>query len=117
MLIAGLPQRPSDYASLPGAWVPRPRTRKLIGMLGVILSAIAVIMLGYLAVGLAGYLAYPGRQVSSNVLNSFPDDTLMLVRVRCRATWRRWGCAGPVGLAKQTLAAVHGCVNACPTSG
>lgn len=81
MLIAGLPSRPSEYAVLPGAWVPRPRTRKLVGMLGVILSAIAVIMLGYLAVGLAGYFAFP-ISVSSNVLNSFStDDKLMLVRL------------------------------------
>ena len=80
MLIAGLPSQPSEYAMLPGAWGPRPRTRKLIGMLGVILAAIALIMVGYLAVGLAGYLAFRS-DVKSNVLNSFdPHDKLMLVR-------------------------------------
>ena len=85
VLIAGLPRRPSEYAELPGTWGPRPRTRKLIGMLGVILSAIALIMVGYLAVGLAGYLAFP-TSINSNVLNSFaPKDKLMLV-------------SGPMGL-------------------
>ncbi|KAK9804447.1 hypothetical protein WJX73_002133 [Symbiochloris irregularis] len=79
VLIAGLPRRPSQYAELPGMWGPRPRTRKLIGMLGVILAAIALIMVGYLAVGLTGYLAFP-FSVSSNVLNSFgSDDKVMLV--------------------------------------
>jgi hypothetical protein len=54
----------------------RARARQ-IGMLGVIISAVAIIMLGYLCVGLAGYLAFP-TTVASNVLLSFPpDDWLM----------------------------------------
>lgn len=82
LLIAGLPSRPSEYALLPGQWLPKPRTRKLIGMLGVILAGIALIMVGYLSVGLTGYLAFP-KHVSSNVLNSFgTDDTVMVVRAK-----------------------------------
>ena len=57
---------------------PKPRTRKMIGMISVILAAIALIMVGYLAVGFAGYLAFP-RTVSSNVLKTFPDTAIMQV--------------------------------------
>ena len=55
---------------------PKPRTRKMIGMISVILAAIAVILAGYLAVGFAGYVAYP-HTVSSNVLKTFPGNPLM----------------------------------------
>ena len=80
LLIAGMPARPLDYQALPGNWMPRPRTRKLIGMLGVIAAGIALIMLGYLAVGFAGYLAFP-THVASNILNSFSSkDHLMQAR-------------------------------------
>ena len=49
-------------------------------MLGVIISAVAIIMLGYLCVGLAGYLAFP-TTVASNVLLSFSQhDWLMQAR-------------------------------------
>ena len=57
-----------------------------VGMLGVIISAVAIIMLGYLCVGVAGYLAFP-TSVASNVLLSFPpDDWLMQARglLKCR---------------------------------
>ena len=50
----------------------------MIGMISVILAAIALIMIGYLAVGFAGYLAFP-RTVSSNVLKTFPDTAIMQV--------------------------------------
>ena len=60
---------------------PKPRTRKMIGMISVILAAIALIMVGYLAVGFAGYLAFP-RTVSSNVLKTFPDTAIMQVPQR-----------------------------------
>jgi amino acid permease len=63
---------------------PKPRTRKMIGMISVILAAIALIMVGYLAVGFAGYLAFP-RTVSSNVLKTFPDTAIMQV---CRTVAR-----------------------------
>jgi hypothetical protein len=58
-----------------------------VGMLGVILSAIFVIMVGYLMVGISGYLAFP-ISVQGNVLKSFPiDDPLMQARLcsRCHA--------------------------------
>lgn len=46
-------------------------------MLGVILSAIFVIMVGYLMVGISGYLAFP-TTVQGNVLKNFSrDDPLM----------------------------------------
>ena len=51
---------------------PNPRTRKMIGMISVILA-------GYLAVGFAGYVAYP-HTVSSNVLKTFPGNPLMQAR-------------------------------------
>ncbi len=72
---------PSPYAPYAPGPAPRlpPRARQ-IGMLGVIISAVAIIMLGYLCVGLAGYLAFP-TTVASNVLLSFPpDDWLMQAR-------------------------------------
>ena len=50
-----------------------------IGMLGVIMSAIMVIMIGYLMVGISGYLAFP-TTVEGNVLNSFHrGDVIMQV--------------------------------------
>ena len=52
-------------------------------MLGVIISAVAIIMLGYLCVGLAGYLAFP-TTVAGNVLLSFPEDD-WLMQARCPA--------------------------------
>ena len=75
-------------------------------MLGVIISAVAIIMLGYLCVGLAGYLAFP-TSVASNVLLSFSqDDWLMQARphagrpplafllrlalLRLRTLWVHW---------------------------
>ncbi len=54
----------------------------MIGMISVILAAIALIMIGYLAVGFAGYLAFP-RTVSSNVLKTFPDTAIMQVLRDC----------------------------------
>ena len=46
-------------------------------MMSVILAGVALIMLGYLAVGFSGYLAFP-RTVSSNILNNFhKEDTIM----------------------------------------
>ncbi len=52
-----------------------------IGMLGVIVSAIMVIMIGYLMVGISGYLAFP-TTVEGNVLNSFTrGDVIMQVCV------------------------------------
>jgi len=45
----------------------------------VIVAAISLIILGYLAVGFSGYLAFP-TTVSSNALNNFSDsDVLMQV--------------------------------------
>ncbi|CAK0787069.1 hypothetical protein CVIRNUC_010285 [Coccomyxa viridis] len=79
MLISALPRRPTDYAALPANFGPRPRTVKMIGMLGVIMSAIMVIMIGYLMVGISGYLAFP-TAVEGNVLNSFTrGDVIMQI--------------------------------------
>ena len=46
-------------------------------MLGVILSAVFVIMLGYLMVGISGYLAFP-TSVQGNILKSFPADDILM---------------------------------------
>ncbi|KAF6257139.1 transmembrane amino acid transporter protein-domain-containing protein [Scenedesmus sp. NREL 46B-D3] len=75
-LITQLPAEPTDYHTL-GPLVPKPYTYKLIGMLGAILSAQGIILVGYMAVGVAGYLAYPVK-VSSNVLNSFGADDVAI---------------------------------------
>ncbi len=48
-----------------------------VGMLGVIVSAITVIMLGYLMVGFSGYLAFP-TTVEGNVLKSFPTHDILM---------------------------------------
>ena len=87
VLLGALPNRPSHFAAMPGYFAPRPRTRKMIGMMSVILAGILLIMLGYLAVGVSGYLAFP-RTVSSNALNNFADDDI-LMQVRSR------GIVGP----------------------
>jgi len=53
-------------------------------MLGVIVSAIMVIMIGYLMVGISGYLAFP-TTVEGNVLNSFiRGDIIMQVNFGSR---------------------------------
>jgi amino acid permease len=71
-----------------------------VGMISVILTAIALIMVGYLAVGFAGYLAYP-TTVEGNVLNSFSKtDPLMQARSALSSrgclAWRihRTSCGG-----------------------
>ena len=46
-------------------------------MLGVIVSAIMVIMIGYLMVGISGYLAFP-TTVEGNVLNSFTRGDIIM---------------------------------------
>ena len=59
---------------MPGLWAQ-------VGMLGVILSAIFVIMVGYLMVGISGYLAYP-TTVQGNVLKNISTDAhLMQARI------------------------------------
>jgi hypothetical protein len=45
--------------------------------IAVILAAVFIIFAGYLAVGFAGYLAYPDS-VDSNVLKSFPMRPVLL---------------------------------------
>ncbi|KAF6255255.1 transmembrane amino acid transporter protein-domain-containing protein [Scenedesmus sp. NREL 46B-D3] len=77
-LIPRLPGSPGHYSAL-GPFAPKPTTYKLIGMLGAIISYMSIILLGYTAVGISGYFAFPAT-VSSNVLNSFPaDDTVIQV--------------------------------------
>lgn len=52
----------------------------MIGMMSVIIAAILLIILGYLAVGFSGYLAFP-KNAASNTLNNFSgDDVLMQVQ-------------------------------------
>uniref|UniRef100_A0A383V4T9 Amino acid transporter transmembrane domain-containing protein n=1 Tax=Tetradesmus obliquus TaxID=3088 RepID=A0A383V4T9_TETOB len=75
-LISQLPAEPTEYHTL-GPLAPKPYTYKLIGMLGAILSAQSIILVGYMAVGVAGYLAYPFK-VSSNILNSFAADDIAI---------------------------------------
>ncbi|BDA50337.1 Putative sodium-coupled neutral amino acid transporter 7 [Coccomyxa sp. Obi] len=77
LLIGALPADPAEYAALPGSFAPRPRSHKMVGMLGVIISAITVIMLGYLMVGFSGYLAFP-TSVEGNVLKSFPTHDILM---------------------------------------
>lgn len=68
---------PAEFASSRMRFTPRPRTRKMIGMLTVILSTTILIMCGYLAVGLSGYVAYP-LTINSNALKSFPTHDLLM---------------------------------------
>jgi len=59
-------------------------------MLGVIVSAIMVIMIGYLMVGISGYLAFP-TTVEGNVLNSFVrGDVIMQVISGSRDPMHYW---------------------------
>jgi len=53
--------RPDEFQTL-GPLAPKPYTFKLIGMLGAILSAMSVILTGYIAVGVAGNDAPPGAE-------------------------------------------------------
>eukprot|EP00775_Hariotina_reticulata_P008954 gene8954-9130_t len=75
-LINTLPATPDEFHTL-GPLAPKPYTFKLIGMLGAILSAMSIILTGYISVGVAGYMAYPDK-VSSNVLNSFPENDVAI---------------------------------------
>ena len=77
-------------------------------MLGVIISAVAIIMLGYLCVGLAGYLAFP-TTVASNVLLSFSqDDWLMQARpAQGHPQLRRLFCSSLALLACACVLLVH----------
>lgn len=75
-LIPRLPSSPGHYSSL-GPLAPKPSTYKLIGMLGAIISYMSIILLGYTAVGVSGYFAFP-TTVNSNVLNSFPADDVVI---------------------------------------
>lgn len=110
---------PRDFHSL-GPLAPKPYTYKLIGMLGAILSASTIILVGYMAVGVAGYMAYP-LTVSSNVLNSFPSNDVAL-QVRARACGFRTPHAHACVRAARAAAACTGlcaahwlwvCVHAC----
>jgi hypothetical protein len=48
--------------------------------IGVIIVSMGLIAAGYIAVGSAGYLAFPGPELSSNILNTFAaDDPVMQV--------------------------------------
>lgn len=90
VLVPAMPHRPSHYAAMEAVIAPRPRTRKMIGMMSVIAAAILLIILGYSAVGFSGYLAFP-RSVSSNALNNFSDrDILMQVGLQQTNKQLRW---------------------------
>ena len=45
--------------------------------MSVIIAAIALIIVGYLAVGFSGYLAFPTTALS-NTLNNFSDDDILM---------------------------------------
>ena len=76
-------------------------------MLGVIISAVAIIMLGYLCVGLAGYLAFP-TTVASNVLLSFSqDDWLMQARPAQRHPRLRCLFCNSLALLRSCVPLVH----------
>ena len=67
------------YVTLLGAYGPKAVTHRLVGMIGVVQTALLLIWSGYVAVGAAGYVAYPAT-VGDNVLNTFPGgDALMQV--------------------------------------
>ncbi|KAJ9523204.1 hypothetical protein QJQ45_023990, partial [Haematococcus lacustris] len=74
LLIASLPPSPSAYRTMPN-FAPRPASHKLINMLGVIIGAMLVIQVGYICVGISGYLGYP-HTVGSNILQSLPQDAV-----------------------------------------
>lgn len=46
-------------------------------VVAVIVASVSIIMVGYLAVGFAGYITYP-TTIDSNVLKSFPYPPLLL---------------------------------------
>eukprot|EP00878_Enallax_costatus_P031957 GHUV01035035.1.p1 GENE.GHUV01035035.1~~GHUV01035035.1.p1 ORF type:complete len:465 (+),score=99.11 GHUV01035035.1:975-2369(+) len=75
-LLPGLPASPVAYHSM-GPLAPKPYTYKLIGMLGAIITYMTIILLGYTAVGITGYLAYP-TSVSSNILNTFSASDVLI---------------------------------------
>ena len=81
-LVMLLPPSPMNYSALPTI-APRPYTYKLIGMLGIIIVSMSLIATGYIAVGTAGYAAFP-QDVSSNILNTFPPDDVVM-QVGCTA--------------------------------
>eukprot|EP00877_Chromochloris_zofingiensis_P003558 jgi/Chrzof1/13202/Cz07g24080.t1 len=80
-ILTRLPSSPARYQNM-SSLAPKPYTYKLIGMLGVILSAMAIIFAGYMSVGCAGYLAFP-KTVTSNILNDFSQDDILIQIARC----------------------------------
>ncbi|EFJ53128.1 hypothetical protein VOLCADRAFT_127346 [Volvox carteri f. nagariensis] len=66
-------------------YIPRPKTRKLVGMLGVIMASSCLVMLVYVVVGSTGYLAFPGH-VDTNILKSFSYGDVMLQIARAFIT-------------------------------
>ena len=82
ILVLRVPNHPSqEQSALPArsesALSPLFCCAVQVGMLGVIVSAIMVIMIGYLMVGISGYLAFP-TTVEGNVLNSFTRGDIIM---------------------------------------
>lgn len=78
VLVTSMPRDPRQYRRHSSTVLaPKPRTLKMIGMISVIISSVSIIMVGYLAVGFAGYLTYP-NDIDSNVLKSFPYSPILL---------------------------------------
>ncbi|GLC38252.1 hypothetical protein PLESTB_000940900 [Pleodorina starrii] len=75
VLVPVLPDSPTAFQRF--RYIPRPKTRKLVGMLGVIMTSTCMVMAVYVAVGASGYLAFPGS-VDANILKTFPQDDLLL---------------------------------------
>lgn len=76
LLVPMLPPSPSAFRRY-GRLAPQPGSRKLVGMLGVILISMACVGAIYVVVGISGYLAFP-QHVDSNILVTFPEDDPLL---------------------------------------
>ena len=61
------------YWTLLGAYGPKAASHRLVGMVGIIQTALMLILVGYVCVGACGYIAFPDT-VKPNILESFPED-------------------------------------------
>ncbi|KXZ52259.1 hypothetical protein GPECTOR_10g890 [Gonium pectorale] len=83
VVVPVLPSSPSAFRRF--RYIPRPASRKLVGMLSVIMASTSLVMAVYVTVGISGYMAFPDN-VSSNILMSFDRDDIMVQIARLAVT-------------------------------
>ncbi|KAG2500250.1 hypothetical protein HYH03_001828 [Edaphochlamys debaryana] len=71
IVVPALPPSPSYFRRF--RYIPRPNSRKLLGMLSVIMASSVLVLTVYVAMGVSGYMAFPDH-ISANILVSFDQN-------------------------------------------